>query len=336
MRLRSGKVGPAELKQWLFPLVQIRDRRVILGPGPGLDAAAISFKSRILVLSSDPITGALENLGWLAVNINANDVAVLGAAPRWFLSSIFLPEGSTGQQLMRLAKEIQSACDELGISLVGGHTEVTPGIDRTIVSGAMIGETSRKRLVTPAGAKPGDIIILTKSAGIEGTAVLASDRGDELAKAMGRQLVIKAQHFLRRISIVREALIAAKLGASAMHDPTEGGVLGGLHELAEASGVGFEVEGSKIPVEPETTKICKYFRIDPLRLISSGALLITAKPTRADIIVKRLRRAGIQASKIGRIVRSRETRLLDGKRTCYPKQDHLWRVFSPAPWERLK
>lgn len=330
--MRSGKLGPRELEKWLFPLIRVRDRRVVIGPGPGLDAAVVDFGSRVLVLSSDPITGALENAGWLAVNVNANDVAVFGAEPRWFLCTIFLPEGSRGRQLQKLVMEIQRACEDLGVALVGGHTEVTPGIERTVVSGTMVGEAPRRRLVTPTGARPGDVIILTKSAGIEGTAVLACDRQRELTEALGPELVLKAQRFRGRISVVREALVAAELGASAMHDPTEGGVLGGLHELAEASGVGFDVESSKIPVEPETVEICGHFGIDPLRLISSGALLITAKPGRADAIIRNLRGIGIRASKIGRIVRDRKTRLLDGRRTKFPEQDELWRVFGkPTP-----
>lgn len=328
MRLPTGKVGPEELKHFLFPFLRLRDKRVLVGPGVGLDAAVVDIGLRFLVLSSDPITGATENLGWLAVNVNANDVATLGARPSWFLCTILLPEGSTGANVQKLIKEIQSACTELGISLVGGHTEVTPRVSEIVISGTMVGEAPRKRLITPAGARPGDEILLTKSAGVEGTAILARERGGELKQSMGAHAVSRAKKLLRRISVVREALIAAELGAHAMHDPTEGGVLGGLHELAEASRVGFEVEREKIPVEPETSQICEHFRIDPLQLISSGALLITATPLRTKLIMRSLRKAGIGASVIGRIVSDRKTRVLDGQKTEFPKQDHLWLVFS--------
>jgi thiamin-phosphate kinase len=328
MRLPTGKVGPRELERFVFPLLRLRDPRVLLGPGVGLDAAVVSYGPRALVLSCDPITGALENLGWLAVNINANDIATLGATPRWFLCTLFLPEKYSGSQLRKLMEEIQGACDELEVSLVGGHTEITPGISRVVISGAMIGEVPKNRLITPAGAKPGDEIIVTKTAAIEGTAILACDRGRELSESLSRRLVIRAKRFLRKISVVREALIAAKLGASAMHDPTEGGILGGLHELADASEAGFKAESSKIPVAPETREICGYFNLDPLQLISSGSLLITASPSKAPSIVKALRKSDIPASEIGKIVRDPKTRQLSGKPVKMPKRDHLWLVFQ--------
>jgi thiamin-phosphate kinase len=328
MRLPIGKVGPRELERLVLPYIRLRDRRVLVGPRAGLDAAVIDCGRRVLVLSCDPITGALRDLGWLAVHINANDVATTGATPRRFMATLFAPEGFGGDRLKRLTKRVQAACDELGVSLVGGHTEVTPGLPRVIISGAMVGEAPKQRFVTSAGARPGDRIILTKTAAVEGTAILAADRERELTKALGHPLVARAKRFMRRISVVKEALTAARVGVTAMHDPTEGGLAGGLHELADASRVGFEVEGSKIPVARETRAICAYFGIDPLQLISSGSLLITARPGRAQAILTALKRAKIQAQEIGEIVSNRRVRQVSGRPIKFPKQDHLWRVFT--------
>lgn len=327
--LPVGKLDPRKLVKLVFPHLRMHDPRVLVGPGLGLDAAVVELRDRVLVLSSDPITGALRDPGWLAVYVNANDVAAMGAQPRWFLANLFAPEGFKELELKHLVKRVARACKELGISLVGGHTEITPGLTRVVISGAMVGEAPKRRFVTSAGAKPGDRIILTKGAAIEGTAILAWDREAELSSALGRELVARAKRFMRRISVVKEALLAAGVGVTAMHDPTEGGIAGGLHELADASGVGFEVKRGRIPVAPETRAICEYFNIDPLQTISSGSLLITARPRKAQEVLAALKRARVPAAEIGEILSSRATRRLDGQKLKFPAQDHLWRVFKP-------
>lgn len=328
MQLPIGKVGPRELERLVLPYIRLRDRRVLVGPRAGLDAAVIDIGRRVLVLSCDPITGAYRDIGWLVVNINANDIATMGATPRWFVATLFAPEGCGTAVIKRLTKQVQAACDELGVSLVGGHTEVTQGLHRVIISGTMVGEAPKQRFITSAGAEPGDRIIFTKSAAIEGTAILAADRERELTKALGHPLVARAKRLMRQISIVKEALTAVRVGVTAMHDPTEGGVAGGLHELADASRVGFDVDGSKIPVAQETRAICAHFGIDPLQLISSGSLLITTKPGRARTVLNALKRAKIQATEIGGIVSNRRIRRVSGRPIKFPEQDHLWRVFT--------
>jgi thiamin-phosphate kinase len=328
MRLPTGKVDPYKLAKLVFPYIRLRDPRVLVGPGLGLDAAVVDCDDRVLVLSSDPITGALRDIGWLAVHINANDVATMGAEPKWFMANLFAPEGLGGREISRLVKRMSAACEELGISLVGGHTEVTPGLPRVVISGAMVGEAPKDRFVTSQGAKPGDRIILTKGIAIEGTAILAMDREAELKKALGRSLVTRAKRFMNRISVVRDALVAAAVGVTAMHDPTEGGLAGGLNELADASGVGFRVERARMPVAHETEAICGYFGIDPLRTMGSGGLIITAAPKKAEEVLDGLSKAGIPASEIGEIVRDKKIRLIDDEPLKFPPQDHLWRVFG--------
>ncbi|MBS3815732.1 MAG: hydrogenase, partial [Hadesarchaea archaeon] len=223
MPLPTGKVNPYELAKLIFPHLELDDDRVVVGPDVGLDAAVIELPEKMLVLSSDPITGNLRDPGWLSVHVNANDVATIGAEPEWFLVNFFLPEGVEEERVEELAKQVSRACEELGVSVVGGHTEVTPGLGRILISGAMIGEAPKDRWVSAAGAKPGDKIILTKGVGIEGTFILAVDREKELKKALGEDLVNRAMEFREKLSVVKDALTAIKTGGvNAMHDPTEG------------------------------------------------------------------------------------------------------------------
>lgn len=328
MPLPTGKVSPYELVDLIFSQLELEDERVLVEPQLGLDASVIELEDRVLVLSSDPITGTLRDPGWLSVHVNANDVATMGASPEWYLMNLFLPEGSEGSKVRSLTSRAEAACEELGASLVGGHTEVTPGLGRVLISGAMVGEASKDRWVSADGAEPEDTIILTKSAGVEGTFILASDREDELVEDFGAEFVERAKRFRERLSVVEEALTAVGAGeVHAMHDPTEGGLAGGLHELADASGVGFSVSSDSISVAEETQNICDYFEIDPLRTIGSGSLLICVPSGESEEIIESLEAKKIPAAKIGEILDDEDVREMDGKELQFPEQDELWRIF---------
>lgn len=329
MPLPTGKVDPHELVDLIFSGLRLDDERVLVGPDVGLDASIVELEEGVLALSSDPITGALKNPGQLSVYVNANDIATVGATPQWFLMTIFLPEGSDSSVVKEIVDEAEAACQELEISLVGGHTEVTPGLDRVLISGAMIGEAPKDGWVSAAGAEPGDRIILTKSAAVEGTFILASDREDELRGELGEELVERAKGFRDNLSVVRDALTAVKAGeVHAMHDPTEGGFIGGLCELAEASGVGFSIESESIPVAEETQNICDYFGIDPLRTIGSGSLLICVRPEDVDGVLGALEEKEVPANDIGMILEDGNAREVDGISVEFPKQDEVWKVFK--------
>ena len=301
--LLSGKIPPRFLVKAVFKYLGVPNKRVILGPAIGEDAAIIKVKGKILALTTDPITGATENIGWLSVHINANDIATRGIKPLWYLCCILLPEGKNEKLLESIMKQINKAAKELGITVVGGHSEVTPGLQRPIVIGFMVGECEKEKYVTSSGAKVGDKIILTKTAGIEGTAILANELNDFLKDKIDDKVLKKAKSFIKNISVVKDALIAVKAnGVSPIHDRTEGGVFNGLWELAKASGVGLLVEENRIPVAFETKIICDALKLDPLKIMSSGALLITVKKEKAEGIINALRRNRIQASIIGEIV----------------------------------
>jgi hydrogenase maturation factor len=257
------------------------------------------------VVTTDPITFVTEDLGWYALVVNANDLAVRGATPRWFLATCLLPEGRTTESdVTALFAQLGSACERQGVALVGGHTEITPGLERPIVVGTMLGEVDKTRLVTTGGARPGDVLVLTKGVPLEGTSIIARARADELrARGYDDAWLARARGTLARLSVVPEALLAAELvGVHAMHDPTEGGIATALWEVADAAGVGLAVEAERIPVLAEGAALCREFGLDPFGTIASGALLVALGPTDAGILLHALARADIEAAFIGRVV----------------------------------
>lgn len=334
MGFLPGKVPTEVLQKIVFKNLGAKRGDVVLSPSIGEDAAIVQAGNQVLAVSSDPITGAEEWLGWLAVHVSANDVATRGIQPRWFNSIILLPKNSTTERIEKICTQMNKAATQLGVAIIGGHCEVTPGIDHPIVTGCAIGVAEDGKYVTSGGARVGNRIILTKGAGIEGTAILASDRRAELHQIFDENFVQKAENFFEKISVVKDAITAFRTGGvSAMHDPTEGGVAGGLHELADAANVGFNVYEEKILVPKETRKICAHFDVDPLQLISSGSLLVIAEKEKTDEILGSLSRNGVQASVIGEVTEPASGRNLiikTGKKTelVRPVNDHLWKALA--------
>lgn len=321
--LPVGKLPPALLERLLARHASKDDPRLLLGPGIGLDCAVVDFGDRVLVAKSDPITFTAENIGWYAVNVNANDVVTTGAPPAWFLATLLLPEGAAEEaDVEAIFAQIAEACHSIGARFVGGHTEVTAGLDRTILMGTMLGETTHDRLVTPRGARPGDRLLLTKGVPIEATSILAQDFADRL-QDLGEDLLARARRYLTDpgISVVREALAAVEAGGvSAMHDPTEGGLAAGLWELARAARVGLVIDLEAVPVPPEAAAICDRLGIDPLAAIASGALLLAVRPAAVGRVQQAIEAAGVPAAVIGEAV--------EGDRVMVRREGRL----DPLPW----
>ncbi|HEY7139696.1 MAG TPA: AIR synthase family protein [Methylomirabilota bacterium] len=332
--LPVGKLRPAFLGE-LLGRHAVPDPRVVVGPRVGEDAAVIDMGDRYLVATTDPITFVTEDLGWYALVVNANDLAVRGADSRWFLATCLLPEGRTTEaEVTTLFAQLGAACQALGVTLAGGHTEVTPGLDRPIVVGTMLGEVDKARLVTTGGARPGDALVLTKGVPVEGTSIIARARAAELRdRGYGDAWLARARGMLARLSVVPEARLAADLvPVHAMHDPTEGGVATALWEIADAAGVGLAVEAERIPVLPEGAALCGEFGLDPLGTIASGALLLALAPADAGILLHALARDGIDAAFIGRVV-PREAGVVltrGGQPGPMPRfdQDEITRLFA--------
>jgi hydrogenase expression/formation protein HypE len=334
MSFLPGKVPTKVLEEIVFRNLGAKRDDVVLSPSIGEDAAIVQVGNELLAVSSDPITGAEEWLGWLAVHVSANDVATRGVQPRWFNSIILLPKNSTAEIVEKICTQMDKAASQLNVAIVGGHCEVTPGIERPIVTGCAIGVAEKGKYVTCGGAGIGDQIILTKGTGIEGTAILASDRRTELLQVFDEKFLNQAENFFEKISVVKDALTAFKIGGvSAMHDPTEGGVAGGLHELADAANIGFSVNEENILVPEETHKICAHFDVDPLQLISSGSLLIVAEQDKTEEIINSLSKNGVQSSVIGEVTepslgRNLVTKAGEKTRLVRPVSDHLWRALA--------
>ena len=298
-----GKL-PMEVLARLLSGTAQADQRVLQGPGIGADAAVIDMGDRLLIAKADPVTFATDRIGWYAVQVNANDIACMGGVPKWFLATVLLPEGAPESLAVDVHEQITEACAALGVTLVGGHTEITYGLTRPIVSGSMLGEATRDTVVWPGGARPGDAIILTQGIAIEGTSVLAHEAAEALlAGGMSKAEVSAAAGLLDApgISVVRAARAAASAGVTAMHDPTEGGLATGLAELATAAKAGLEVDGAAVRVLPETRAVCRALGLDPLGLLASGSLLASAAPERADEVLAALHAEGVEAAVIGRV-----------------------------------
>jgi hydrogenase expression/formation protein HypE len=325
----SGKVAPAVLRQHVFPYLGQRRSDVLVHSAAGEDAAVIDIGDYVCIVTSDPITGARANAGWLGVHVNCNDVAASGGEPIGVLVTILLPAANHEPVLGQIMRDVERAVVELGIEVVGGHSETTAGIDAPIVAITAIGRAPRGRHITSGGARPGDALLVTKTAGIEGTAILATDFEDELAGQIDAGILRDAQSLIGLISVVPEGSVAAAAGATAMHDATEGGVLGAIHEMAEAGACGLRIRVENIPLHPATESICGYFGIDPLRLISSGAMLIAAPDGAA--MVRALADRGLTATVIGDFTEAPDRRLLlRGKSLPLfpPERDELWRVLD--------
>ncbi|MFN3421319.1 MAG: AIR synthase family protein [Armatimonadota bacterium] len=333
----AGKLDYQLLRQLIANLPL--DERVVVGPRIGEDAAVVDMGDRYLVASTDPITFATDLIGWYAVHVNANDVATMGAKPLWFLATVLLPEGKSDEKLVReIFAQMKDACNSLGVSFIGGHTEITPELPRPIVIGTMLGEVDKVKLVTSCGAQVGDLVLVTKGAPIEGTAIIAREKAEELLKkGIPKDLIERAQKFLfdPGISVVRDALAACGVAnLHAMHDPTEGGLARGLWELAEASQVVIEVDMASFPIVPEGQQLCQALGLNPLGTISSGTLLICVSEQEANEVIKALERENISVARVGRITSKGEAcviaRYPDGTLGQFPDfpKDEIVRIFE--------
>lgn len=307
-RLPVGKLEPEFLATLLGGL-HIDDPRVIVGPDIGRDVTVLDWGEgeSYLIAKTDPITFATDEIGHYAVSVNTNDVATSGGVPLWFLATLLLPDEESDDALVQMIfEQIDAACRDLGIALVGGHTEVTYDLDRPILVGFMLGEVRKDELVTSDGAQVGDRILLTKGVAVEGTSIIAREVGDRLIdEGVDEESVERAKGFLHDpgINVLQEARVAVKAGdVHAMHDPTEGGLATGLHELSMASGTGVAVHLEDIPFFPETEAFCEALGLEPLGLIASGSLVLAVAAQDADAVVNAIRDEGIDCADIGEVV----------------------------------
>jgi len=314
------------------------DSRVLVGAGIGLDAAAIRLGDRVLVAKTDPITFVADEIGTYALLINANDLATMGAKPKWFLATVLLPARSTtASSVTLLFSQLHRICRSLHVSLCGGHSEITDAVTRPVVVDCLLGECAPSRIITAAGARVGDAVLLTKGLAIEAVSILARVRPDEIRRRHGAHFLARCRRYLTKpgLSVLKDAQVAlASGGVHAMHDPTEGGLSAALHELAEAARVGLRIEAERIRIFPETAQLCTDFGLNPLGAISSGSLLICIDPAVERRVLARLRRSRITAARIGTVVHKREgVMLIENNRVRqFPRfaVDEVARVFQQS------
>lgn len=333
-RLPVGKINPDILGRFIARYTD-GDNRIIIGPGVGEDATIIDMGNTLLVAKTDPITHVTSDIGHYAVNINANDIAAMGGRPLWFLATILMPLGSDAGAVESIFSGISEACKGLGVSYCGGHTEVTSSVNIPVVIGQMLGIVTKDRLKPSSAAQVNDHVIMTKRAAIEGTAIIALEKEEEIHFHLSKTLISRAQKYLHDpgLSIVKEAEIASGFPeVHALHDPTEGGIATGIFEMATASNLGVEAYDEKIPISQETLELCRHFDVDPLGTFASGSLLISVSSTASEELMSSLKREGIPCSQIGRMVsRNRGMTLIkDGRKLALPvyHQDELSKIFG--------
>ncbi len=303
--LPIGKLAPTLLSE-LLEKYTMEDETVVVGPKIGMDATVIDQGDFYLIAKTDPITFVTENIGYYAININANDIACMGGIPRWFLATILLPEARTNRSLVEdIFAQLHAACLERDILFCGGHTEITYGLDRPIVVGQMLGVVEKSSLIHGRDVRPGDDVLLSKGIAIEATSIIARERAEPLTQLYSAELVEKCRNFLYDpgISVIQDARLAIQIGGvHAMHDPTEGGLAMGLHELAIAAGVGLKIFEDEIPIIPESKLLCDQFDIDPFGAIASGALLIVVDPRCTNKIIENFKQNQIEIRNIGKVM----------------------------------
>lgn len=327
--MKAGKVSETVLKRSIFKQIKHRREEVLVKPGVGEDCSVIELaQDQVFVISTDPITGTVHDIGKLAVHITANDIASSGADLIGIMLTVLLPLDSSESDLKAMMKEIEETCMQLDIEVVGGHTEVTGAVNQPIISVTGIGKMDKKDIITTAGLIPGQDIVMTKWVGLEGTAILAKDQEEKLLTRYTGEFIAGAKEFINHISVVKEAKIARTMEVTAMHDVTEGGVFGALWEMAAASKTGLEIDLKKIPIKQETVEICEFFDLSPYMLMSSGSMLIATN--RGSDLVQALKEAGIPSAVIGKVTAGNDRVIINEEERRFlepPKSDELYKVI---------
>ncbi len=328
--MKVGKVSETVLKRSIFKQIHTKRDEVLLGAGVGEDCAAMKLSpGEIFVISTDPITGTVRDVGMLAIQITANDLASSGAEPVGVMLTVLLPEEITEEDIREMMRQVEEACARFHIQVMGGHTEVTRAVTQPVISVTGVGKVREDHLVSTAGAKPGQDILVTKWIGIEGTSIIAKEKEEELLGRFSAAFVDTAKGFDRYLSVLPESAIAVEHGVSAMHDVTEGGIYGALWEVAEASGIGLEIDLKAIPIRQETVEICEYFELNPYYLISSGCMLMAAD--RGHDLARKLEASGIPAAVIGKATDGKARRVWNGGEESFlerPKPDELYKIYG--------
>jgi hydrogenase expression/formation protein HypE len=328
--MKIGKVPENVLKRSIIKQIKTKREEILVGAGVGEDCAVISLADdEVFVMSTDPITGTVHDIGSLSIHVTANDIASAGAEVVGVMLSVLLPEETTEEELKSMMAQVEDVCAKLNIQTIGGHTEITKAVHQPIITVTGVGKVKKDAYITTAGAKPGQDVVVSKWIALEGTSIIAKEKEAELLKKYSQVFINEAKSFGQYLSVVSEAATAVKSGVSAMHDVTEGGIFGALWEIAEASGVGLEIDLKKLPIKQETIEICEYFGLNPYALISSGSMLMTAD--NGYDLVRNLEKDGIKATVVGKVTSGNDRVLLNEDERRFlepPKSDELYKIYD--------
>ncbi|MEJ8554544.1 AIR synthase family protein [Tepidibacter sp. Z1-5] len=326
--MKVGKLSTDQLKELIFSTLNNKREEILVTPNVGEDCAYVDFGDYVCVMSTDPITGTSEEIGKLAVHITCNDIASSGVSPLGIMITIMAPVGTTEEDIKNIMIDASSEADKLNVDIIGGHTEITDAVNRIVISVTGIGKQIKSQLINKDKPKVGDFIVLTKGAGIEGTGIICFEKEDELKNVFGDSVVQEGKSLLDKISVVKEGIIAGKVGVSCMHDVTEGGVLGAVWEMCDLYDLGCSVYNDKIHINESTKLICDYYNINPLRLISSGSMIIGIDKDKIDLLKDRFDKESIDFSVIGEFTEKGNVLVGNGKESIAPPEsDELYKVI---------
>lgn len=330
--LKAGKLDSDLLKQIVFDKITFRRPEVLTRPGIGEDCAVVDFGSYECVMSTDPITAAVSEIGKLSIHISCNDIASNGIEPLGIMLAVMLPVGTTEDEIAHMMEQAGAAAESLGVEIIGGHTEITPAVVQPVIVSTAIGRGPAGGSQAAEDMRPGDHIMMTKAAGLEGSGILACDYEEELKQILTEEELEEARSLLKQVSVIPEGVAAGKIGTHGMHDVTEGGILGGIWEMCQIAGTGARVWKDSIQVRPVTEKICNYFGIDYLRLISSGSMIIIVPQEKKEQMAEAMKNAGVDAFYIGVICEKEKGVYLEEKGMEFPvappASDELYRVVA--------
>ena len=300
--LQTGKLDSDLLKSLIFGKIRYRNDDVKVRPGIGEDCAVVGFGEYDCIMSTDPITAAVADIGRLAIHITCNDIASNGVQPLGIMLAVMLPEGTTEEDVAHIMGQAADTAVDVGVEIIGGHTEVTPSVNQPVIVSTAIGKAAADGYQKGDDMTEGDVIMITKAVGLEGTGILALDRREELADVLTEEELDRAVSFLDRVSVVKEGVAASKVGTHGMHDITEGGLLGAVWEMCQIAGLGAEIYEEKIPMEPETAKVCRHFGVDPLRMISSGSMMIIVPAHLEKEMYEAMGYSNVNIASVGKIM----------------------------------
>ncbi len=328
--MEIGKLPNQLLEEIILKNIKNHREEVLLRSAIGEDTVILDIDSDLCVLSTDPITGATKDIGNLAVHISCNDIATSGGEPVVILLSILAPPKTTREEIEEIMIEASKTAKSLNVEIAGGHTEITDAVNRIVINTTSVGRLKRERLPKGETIKPGDKLMISKYAGIEGTSILANELEESLLAKLGREKIEEAKKMKDMLSVIKEGMISGEIGVKYMHDITEGGVLGAVWEAAKASGIGIRIDKNKIPVKAVTAEIGEVLNIDIYKLISSGSMIIIADEEKSIKIIERLKKEKIKCTVIGEMIEEDIVMLEDGylKDILPPASDELYRALS--------